>query len=185
MAGTDAATEELRFWAKVNKQEPLTSHAPELGPCWVWTGAKGAWGYGRLTVKAQRKLAHRFSFEIANGPIPKGMFVLHRCDNPSCVRPDHLRMGTPKENTQDMYVRRRAALMGPKGESNSHAKLTEAQVIQIRNRFSRGELIVRMAAEFGMDVTSVSKIVNGRSWRHVGGPTRKPGQIGRRPRKAA
>lgn len=177
--------ETTRFWAKVNKAGAMPDHAPDLGRCWEWTGARDALGYGRLTVGGQWRTAHRWSFELANGPIPDGMFVLHRCDRPACIRPEHLRLGTPRENTQDMHAKGRAALVGPAGERNSHSKLSAQQVIHIRERFHLGELIVHLAAEHGLSVSSVSAIVNGRSWAHVGGPIRQPGQVGRRARKAA
>lgn len=176
---------EARFWAKVNKEGPVPAHAPELGRCWEWTGARHALGYGRLTVNGQWRTAHRWSFELANGPVPATKFVLHRCDNPACIRPAHLRLGTPRENTQDMHAKGRAARVGPAGEQNRHAKLTDPQVISIRERFDRGELIIHLAAEYDLSVSSVSAIVNGRSWTHVGGPIRQPGQVGRRARKAA
>jgi hypothetical protein len=174
-----------RFWAKVDKQGPIPPHASDLGNCWVWTGAKGYWGYGRLSLDGRWTTAHRLSFEVANGPIPEGKFVLHRCDNPPCVRPEHLRLGTPQENTRDMLAKGRAALMGAKGESNSHAKLTEEQVIAVRQRFQHGEMIRRLALEYGVGVSSISNVVNGRTWKHVDGPIRPRGQLGRRPGKAA
>lgn len=174
-----------RFWAKVDKQGPVPAHVPELGNCWVWIRAKHEWGYGHLQVGGRTNTAHRVSFELANGPIPEGMFVLHRCDTPACVRPEHLRLGTPQDNTRDMFEKGRAAFAGAKGEANSHAKLTEQEVIAIRQRFQRGELIVRLAVEYGVCKSAISSIVNGRAWTHVDGPIRQPGQLGRRPRKAA
>jgi hypothetical protein len=174
-----------RFWAKVDKNGPVPPHVPELGNCWIWTGATGYWGYGRLSLNKRWSTAHRMSFELAYGAIPEGKFILHRCDTPACVRPDHLRLGTPQENTRDMYEKGRAGFAGPKGEDNSHAKLTEQEVIAIRQRFARGELIRRLAVEYQVTVSTLSNIVNGRTWKHVGGPTRPPGQLGRRPRKAA
>lgn len=178
-------TELARFWAKVNKAGPVPEHAPELGRCWEWTGATDGRGYGRLTVASRWCTAHRRSFEMANGRIPEGLFVLHRCDNPACIRPGHLRLGTPSENTRDMHAKGRAARLGPVGEQNSHAKLTARQVVSIRERFDRGELIVHLASEHDLAVSAVSRIVNGRAWQHVGGPIRPSGQIGRRTRKAA
>lgn len=94
-----------RFWSHVDKTDG----------CWLWTGAdKGALGHGRFYVKGKRTKVHRFSWELANGPIPPGLFVLHRCDNGACVRPDHLFLGTQADNIRDMDSkgrrgRRRAA----------------------------------------------------------------------------
>lgn len=94
---TDANIQE-RFWARVNRTDG----------CWLWTGEASAhFGYGRLNVKGRRTRAHRFSWELANGPIPVGKFLLHSCDNPLCVRPDHLRLGDQAENMRDMHARGR------------------------------------------------------------------------------
>ena len=174
-----------RFWAKVDKQGAAPAHAPELGSCWLWTAATTEWGYGKLRAEKRWQLAHRRSYEMAHGLIPAGMFVCHRCDTPACIRPHHLFLGTAEQNTRDMHSKGRAALKGAEGEQNSHAKLTDEQVLDIRRRFDSGELIVALSAEFGLTRFSISSIVNGRSWKHLGGPIRKPGQIGRRPRKAA
>lgn len=87
-----------RFWSKVDKRES----------CWIWTGEKSAhFGYGRLHVKKTRVRAHRYSWQLHKGPVPRGMFVLHSCDNPLCVNPGHLRLGTQPENIQDQIDRGR------------------------------------------------------------------------------
>lgn len=88
-----------RLWAKVNKNGP--TKRPELGPCWLWEGGT-AWGvYGVITIKKRPTMTHRVSWEIANGPIPEGLCVLHRCDIPLCCRPDHLFLGTKRDNMHD------------------------------------------------------------------------------------
>jgi hypothetical protein len=86
-----------RFWAKVNKTDG----------CWIWTAAKQPLGYGSLGPTYQERRAHRFSWLLANGPIPEGAWVLHRCDNPSCVRPDHLFLGDSRANVLDMHAKGR------------------------------------------------------------------------------
>ncbi len=178
-------TPAIRFWQKVDQHGPVPVHVPELGPCWLWTGAVSKLGYGKLRADKKWSTAHRRSYEMHHGQIPDGMFVCHRCDNPSCVRPEHLFAGTPSQNTRDMHQKGRAALRGAEGEQNSHHKLMNEQVVAIRNRFHQGELIRHLAAEHELDVRSISNIVNGRTWKHLGGPIRLPGQIGRRARKAA
>jgi hypothetical protein len=174
-----------RFWAKVDKGGPIPPHRPELGPCWIWTGATTEWGYGKLHVEKVWYVAHRRSYEMRHGAVPPGLLVCHRCDTPACIRPAHLFLGTSQQNTRDMHSKGRAALAGAKGVRNCHAKLTDAQVLAIRQRFDDGEMIVTLAAEFGLTRYAMSSIVNGRTWKHLGGPVRKPGQIGRRPRKVA
>ena len=88
------------FWAKVDKS----------GECWTWTGARDPRGYGRLGRGRKTLFAHRFSWEEENGPIPNGLFVCHSCDNPACVRPSHLFLGTQKDNIRDMMSKNRGAL---------------------------------------------------------------------------
>lgn len=87
-----------RFWARVEKS---------LDGCWLWTGSVRHFGHGHLNVNRQRVLAHRFSWELAHGEIPSGTQVNHHCDNPRCVRPDHLYLGTQAENIRDMFIRHR------------------------------------------------------------------------------
>lgn len=87
----------LIFWDCVAKTEL----------CWIWTASKNSDGYGGLKLDGKSKKAHRVSWEMHNGPIPPGMHVLHRCDNPPCVRPDHLFLGTHKKNMEDRELKKR------------------------------------------------------------------------------
>jgi hypothetical protein len=125
--------------------------------CLIWTGSKNARGYGNIRnlVTRSRLCAHRAAYEIFIGPIPEGMQVLHRCDNPSCVEPTHLFLGSQVTNMRDMLS---------KGRSFK-AKLVPDQVREIRERLLRGDAGVLLAREFGVTPTAISFIKRGRSWR--------------------
>ncbi len=109
-------------------------------------------------------LAHRFSWELHNGPIPKGFCVLHRCDNPPCVRPDHLFLGTHLENIRDMVKKNRG--YDRHGEKNPRAKLTERKVIEIRRRYELGETQESLGREYGFVQAYISQIVLRKIWKN-------------------
>lgn len=171
----EIASFEERFWGKVEKL------GNESG-CWLWTGAVTHDCYGRVQFQRKARLTNRISWIIHQGPIPEGMGVLHRCDTPECVRPSHLFLGTPKDNTRDMYRKGRAGTIGDRnwtrrfpekvcrGETAVLSKLKEAQVLEIRNRFASGEKGVVLAKHFKVSRSVISNITKGRIWKHVGGP---------------
>jgi hypothetical protein len=150
-----------RFWSKVKKTDG----------CWLWTGAKKEWGYGVIGRGRNIDLlerAHRASWILNRGPIPKGMWVLHRCDNPPCVNPDHLWLGTRQDNTDDMMSKKRNRPPKLKGVDHGMNKLSESQVLRIREMWSRGRLTQKaIAFRFGIDHTSVHQIVKRKSWTHI------------------
>lgn len=148
----ETATIEDRFWAKVEK----------AAGCWTWTGGCDAQGYGAFKSTRMTK-AHRFSWELHFGKITNGLWVLHRCDNPSCVRPDHLFLGTHEENMADMKAKGR----GQRGERQHMAKLTDADVIAIRKAASAGEIYKAIGERFGISRANVSNIVLGNTWKHL------------------
>lgn len=135
--------------------------------CWGWNGAVNSWGYGLIHLwdgtKRLAALAHRVSYEIHVGPIPDGLFVLHRCDNPPCSNPDHLFVGTNDDNVADMVSKGRQQ----QGSRHAHAKLDETKVAEIRRRAAGGEMKKGLAAEFGISPQTVSDILHGRLWNHV------------------
>jgi hypothetical protein len=187
-----------RFWPKVDKDGPVPAHVPHLGPCWLWTGAiDPAFGYGKFWMGRRGDSpwhTHRAAWFLTFGPIPDGLNVLHRCDNPPCVNPAHLFLGTFKDNTVDMHAKGRgisgdnhpartrgdylargdnhpARMHGdylPRGEAHVNAKLTADGVREIRRLLAEGGLSQRRIAErFGVTPNVVSRIKRGTGWRHI------------------
>lgn len=150
--------------------------------CWEWQGAKTLAGYGKMYANQKCDDTHRISYRLFCGPIPDGVYVCHRCDNPPCVNPNHLFLGTPTENQADMRMKRRAR--NPKGSEAWKAKICEADVVRIRQQFADGRPRKQIAREFGLSETTISHIARGKIWKHVPGavPARANGHGGgRRP----
>lgn len=144
-------------------EDKLLACTDRSGDCWIWTCGINGKGYGNVKVNGLTKSAHRAAYELENGPIVKGMLVCHRCDNPLCVNPDHLFLGTPKQNTHDSIEKRRWSV----GEHHPPAKLTESDVSEIRRRYASGERQIALGREFGIHQTGISAIVLRKKWRHV------------------
>lgn len=144
---------EIRFWKMVDKKEE--------DECWIFIGCKNKDGYGKMS-KGNSKLdsTHRISYELHKGNIPENMVVMHTCDNPSCCNPKHLILGTQNDNMQDMISKRRFV------PRNTPYKLTEEQMIEIRNNYigKRGEK-VKLAKEYDVVVTTITNILNNKSWK--------------------
>lgn len=158
-----------RFWSKVNKNGPVPQHCPYIGECWEWTGRRSGSGYGTVVVFKKQQVAHRVAWGLANGPIPDGMLVCHRCDNPVCVRPDHLFLGTHLDNMRDMWAKGRARPGIKRGTEQSQAKLTDERVCEIRQKHKAGLGSYRsLAREYGVGETAIARIVRNERWRHVG-----------------
>lgn len=154
---------EERFWKFVDKNGP--SH-PTLGRCWAWTGGKIRRGYGMFRAAAGQIKAHRYAWELHHGPIPDGLCILHCCDNPSCVNPDHLSPGTAAENIADRDRKGRTN----KGEDHYLAKLTAEQVRDIRHRYQRDSSTsgsTALAREFGVSYMTILRVIWRRCWKHV------------------
>ncbi len=151
----------LRFWPKV----AMTT--PEDDYCWTWMGGRSARGYGCFYWDGQQSSAHRAAWVLTYGPIPKGMVVAHRCDNPSCVRPTHLFAGSQLENVQDMDRKGRRRSVSPRGEERTARKLSEAQVVAIRDSHRAGISTVVLGREYGVNPTTVQRIVRREDWAHV------------------
>jgi hypothetical protein len=139
------------FWAKVDKS----------ADCWIWTASRTKDGYGWFRIGSRRDrtdtpaLAHRVAWEIANGPPPAGTSVLHRCDNPGCVRPDHLFVGTQADNMLDMSSKDRAP----------NKKLTRPSVREMRELAAAGVPVSELAARFMVGRSTADKAIKGKTWR--------------------
>lgn len=142
-----------RFIEKIN-------HNPETG-CWEWTAWVNNWGYGFFYGSRKSRLAHRASYELFCGEIPDKMHVLHKCDNPKCVRPSHLFLGTELDNKRDMVEKKRQAY----GERNGKSKVNQEIIKTIRER---RDLKLREVSEmFGISIMQASRIRRGLQWRHI------------------
>jgi hypothetical protein len=148
-----------RFWRKVIKQ---------ASGCWEWAGSISNKGYGQFRpTQAKLVTAHRFSFELAHGPIPADRIICHTCDNRRCVNPKHLFLGTYKDNTQDMKQKGRESNPPIRFGNKDNARLTPAAIVQIRQRYSSGESQPKIALAFGVSKACIGKIVRYETWREV------------------
>lgn len=146
---------EERFWGNVDKTDG----------CWVWRLAtRGAQGYGTTTWQDRTYATHRLAWELTHGAIPAGMLVCHRCDNPPCCRPDHLFLGTPRDNMQDMIAKGRARWVGLRGEQTGRALLTEDRVRMVRRRHAEGETMAALARELRVSFGAIRGIVHRLNW---------------------
>lgn len=141
------------------------SYVPEPNTgCWLWLygGFKAGYGEFHVNLERQNAYAHRYSYEIHKGEIPKGMVVRHQCDQPACVNPDHLILGTKKQNSEDMVRRRRSRA----GMNNPKAKINDSIVIAIKEMYLNGGVTQYDVAEkFSIDQAMVSRILNGKAWK--------------------
>ena len=135
---------------------------PEAG-CWVWMGSTQVRGYGEIISNNRKHLAHRASYEAFVGKIPKGMYVCHACDNVACVNPNHLFLGTQKQNLQDMANKGRST----RGVKNPMAKLTEEQVKEIKQGFAAAKTDMELAKQFNMSRQGINGIRKGKLWSYV------------------
>ena len=133
------------------------------GGCWEWYGPFDRDGYGKVKRHGKTLRAHRVSYEIHKGPIPPGLVLLHSCDNPSCVNPEHLRPGTVRDNNQDMLRKGRNSF----GRSPPKSSLGALDVIRIRCRAAEGEKHAALAREYGVSPNTIAKIVKRESWSHL------------------
>jgi hypothetical protein len=158
--------------------------APSESGCWEWTGGRSKKGYGAIKQRAfngmpHQAKSHRLSYELFNGPIPEGMFVCHKCDNPGCVNPDHLFAGSAADNVHDCAAKgRRVDMLKVK----SGAKLTRGDVESILSKMLAGSCDSDLANEYGMTQASIFKIRRGDGWSDVPRPSALPKTNGRKGR---
>jgi len=159
---------EERFWSKVDKS----------GDCWLWFGTRTPDGYGRFGIAGRHSAAHRLAYEWTRGPIPAGLHVCHHCDVRNCVRPDHLFVGTPAENSADMKRKGRAASgdrnatrLYPerlrRGADHHESKLTPEKVREMRHLHAAGVSVTVLARQFGVASRTAFTAIKGITWKYV------------------
>jgi hypothetical protein len=158
-----------RFWDRV----------PASDGCWEWQGTRATDGYGVFWDGTRQVRAHRYSWELHNGPIPPGLNVCHHCDNPPCVNPAHLFVGTHADNVADKMSkgRHRSGKPDQWGERNPAARLTAAQVAEIKALALAGYTTMELAPRYGVTFSNIAMILRGLTWAGVpAGPSVEPVQ---------
>ena len=149
----------------------------EAAECWPWTGGATVTGYGCVWFNHRQDMAHRVAYILANGELPEGLHILHACDNPPCCNPAHLSVGTAGDNNRDA-IRKGRHSHGPahsdalrarafRGESVPNSRLSESDVVRIRQSLASGETHTAIALRYGVRRETISSINQNRTWRHV------------------
>jgi hypothetical protein len=132
------------------------AHVKRSDGCWEWVGWRDSKGYGGIVIKGKKVGAHRQSWELFVGTIPAGLFVLHQCDNPPCVRPEHLFLGTHRDNMDDMIRKRRAG-----------NKLSADQVMAIKHQLELGLSLSELGRQYQVHRQTIWQIKHGKSWKYI------------------
>jgi hypothetical protein len=149
---------EERFWRKVSP-EPMSG-------CWLWIGCVNTGGYGTIYFRGYGRKAHRVSWFLVKGEIPRGKFVLHKCDTPACVNPDHLFLGTQRDNVIDCVKKKRWRHGAPFGEKNPMSVLTDELVRQMRSE-PRSLSYKKIGQKYGVSTMTAYRAIVGKSWEHI------------------
>ncbi len=150
---------EKRFWKKIDIKDSIE--------CWEWKAVKNNKNYGQVSFNGKMELAHRVMWILVNGEIPDNLCVLHKCDNPSCVNPSHLFLGTKRDNSNDMVAKGRRIYIAYRGIDNGSAVLTEEDVLKIRELHHSGISQHKIAKIYGRGVSTIHHIVKRQTWKHI------------------
>lgn len=177
-----------RYWLQVEKDGPTPPHCPQIGPCWTWRGTRDSNGYGLFLIQRRDvRRAHRYAWELEHGQIPDGLHACHHCDNPSCVRPEHIFIGTQFDNMRDCarkgrtFAQRFPELMPrgerhgfalhperrPRGERHPRHVLTDALVMALRQRFANGEQLRDISGDTKLSINTLRAAIRGATWAHL------------------
>jgi hypothetical protein len=155
---------EERFWEKVDKNGPIPTHRPELGPCWVWIGSCDTGGYGLIRIGRKVEKAHRYAYMRDHGPLEHGIQVLHHCDNTACCRTAHHFTGTLQDNMRDRNAKGRQAKL----EQQGRARLTRERVRVARKKHGTGEAtIAQLARDNRVGFTTMKMAIKGETWKDI------------------
>ena len=154
------AFRQLSFWDRVKAQTIIKENG-----CHEFTGSKNEYGYGRIHQNKKLVFVHRAVYEKVHGEIPKGMVIMHSCDNPSCINIHHLSANNQSENIKDMYSKGRGLNLA--GSKHGMSKINETDVINIKKRLSDGDTCVAISKDYGVSEGTIRNIKKGRNWTHV------------------
>ena len=149
-----------RFWSKISRG---TDNA-----CWIWMGRRNANGYGKFDIGEVTRYAHRISYELAYGEIPRDLMICHHCDNPPCVNPTHLFCGTNSDNMKDAFRKGRGHIysLWRKGEQHPRAKLTQELVGRIRREYEWWKVTQKeLAKRYGISQSQIRRIIHWKQWK--------------------
>lgn len=179
----------IRFGSCINFNGPIPEHLPHLGNCHLWTGSKNSkgMGYGRTWAGGKTLYTHRTSYVIHFGEIPDDKLVLHKCDNPLCVRKEHLFLGTHEDNMADMKMKNRAAPLRSdilkygddhwtrkkphllaRGDNHGNSKVPSETILKIRAEFAAGGITKSdLGRKYGYVKSHICRLISGESWKHL------------------